>query len=630
LVCDAGNHRVRRVAASLVSTIAGNGIQGFAGDGGLATAAELNEPSGVVITPDGRMFIADSANHRVRVITVDGRINTFAGNGSPGFSGDGGPATAAQLSHPVALALDGSGAVLIADQGNQRLRRVGNEGIIQTLAGSGVQGPSTDATPAITAALNVPGGVAVSSFGWPLIADGANRALRILLDDGKLYKPAGFTARTTTLGSIAPDAVYGSAQATVQVSGAPASPQGLVRLSADGTQVAQATLAQGLATLQAPTLSAGTHALVMVYAGDGVHPSATATTTMRISPVSVLVSAADATVEYGAPIPVLGGAVQGVLPQDQGKVAPIFSAAAPPVLPTVGTYPITATLGGAASQNYALSIGSDSGSLHIIPASPAVALSAGATAYAGLPLQLSAQVLSTHQGMPTGSVQFLDSGTVVANAKLVNGYATAVYLSPTDGPHELTVSYSGDQNFRATNSSSVIASILAMPDFGLSVSGSSEQTVLAGSSANYLLKVESAGQPFTGLVSLSASGLPAGAQAIFSPAVVVPGSGAASVAMTIATLPTQARVEGGHILSTCAFAGVFLLPVFFIRPPRIRTSIIVVICGLTLLSLMGCGARTVSESALPVHNYAVTVTATSTNLAGKVVVHSTTLTLGLQ
>ncbi|MFJ2814240.1 RICIN domain-containing protein [Streptomyces sp. NPDC087294] len=124
-IADAGNHRIRRIAADgTISTIAGTGTPGFGGDNGPANAAQLNHPTGIVVDPAGVLYIADRDNHRVRKITADGTISTFAGTGTPGFEGDNGPANAAQLNHPTGLALDGEGVLYIADADNHRVRKI--------------------------------------------------------------------------------------------------------------------------------------------------------------------------------------------------------------------------------------------------------------------------------------------------------------------------------------------------------------------------------------------------------------------------------------------------------------------------------------------------------------------------
>jgi sugar lactone lactonase YvrE len=629
LICDRGNQRIRRVSGGVVSTMAGNGIEGFSGDGGAAVVAELNEPSGIAVGPDGRVFVADTANHRVRVVTADGKIATFAGTGVAGSNGDGGQAITAQLNHPQAVTIDAEGAVYIADQNNQRLRQVGTDGRIVTIAGSGAQGASADGTSATAALLNLPAATAISSFGWPLIAEPLDHTLRVMLDDGKLYELAGLSSWISTLTPAIPDATYGAAQASLSVASRGGTARGTVQIFDGSAQVGQAVLAQGMATLPLPNLAAGTHTLTSVYGGDGVHPAATASSALTISPAPVVASATTTTVSYGAPLPTLSGTLAGVLAQDAGSVTAVFSVTGLQ-MPSVGSYPIAASLNGPASGNYAVSLSPGSGSLTVVPAASIVTLSPPANAYAGLPLQLSAQVVSTTRGVPTGSVEFLDGGVSVASATLVNGSATAIDLAPVSGSHTLVAAYSGDQNFTPSDSANLVASVAAMPDFGLSISGSSKQVVLAGSTANYALTIASQSSPFTGVVTLSANGLPAGASASFSPPAVVPGAEAAAVTMTIITAASQARLHSLGRSVPCLLASALLLPLVLVRrrPPWLSSLCLSITMG--LVGLSGCGARTASESALPVQTFVVTVKATSTNLAGNIVVHSAEVTLGLE
>jgi sugar lactone lactonase YvrE len=126
-LADTFNDRIRRVdlAANLVTTIAGNGTRGFAGDGGPATQAALDRPRDLELGPDGRLYVADTDNHRVRAIDLQtGIIETVAGSGQPGFSGDGGPATAAALHRPFGVAFDAQGDLYVADTFNNRIRKV--------------------------------------------------------------------------------------------------------------------------------------------------------------------------------------------------------------------------------------------------------------------------------------------------------------------------------------------------------------------------------------------------------------------------------------------------------------------------------------------------------------------------
>ena len=162
LVCDSGNERVRRISAGVIQTVAGNGVQGFAGRWWRRpTNAEFDTPMGLAVAGDGRIFVADSHNQRIRVIATNGVITTFAGNGVGGYAGDGGPATAASLALPRGLMVTSSGAVIFADSNNQRLRMVDPSGTISTIAGSGVQGAASDGVAAGSVAMNSPRGVAI-------------------------------------------------------------------------------------------------------------------------------------------------------------------------------------------------------------------------------------------------------------------------------------------------------------------------------------------------------------------------------------------------------------------------------------------------------------------------------------
>jgi len=181
-IADEGNCRVRRVdaATGTITTVAGTGVRGYAGDGGPATSAELTFPSGVAVDAAGTVFIADRANNRVRrVDATTGVITTVAGIGSFGYSGDGGPATSAALGSPEGLAVDGAGNLFIADTSNNRVRRVdAATGVITTLAGASGSGSWGDGGPAAGAALSVPGGVAVDATGNIFIADMGNQRVR--------------------------------------------------------------------------------------------------------------------------------------------------------------------------------------------------------------------------------------------------------------------------------------------------------------------------------------------------------------------------------------------------------------------------------------------------------------------
>ncbi|WP_018505877.1 protein kinase domain-containing protein [Parafrankia discariae] len=182
LVADGENNRVRRIGLDgIITTIAGTGAEGFGGDGGPATSARLSYPSALARGPDGSLYVADQDNHRVRRLAPDGTISTFAGTGTMGFSGDGGPAGQAELNTIGAdLAVDAAGVVYLSDPGNSRVRRIGTDGVITTIAGTGTSEYSGNGGPATAAELVYPGGLALDDVGNLYIADGVDGRVRAL------------------------------------------------------------------------------------------------------------------------------------------------------------------------------------------------------------------------------------------------------------------------------------------------------------------------------------------------------------------------------------------------------------------------------------------------------------------
>ena len=171
-VADGNNNRVRRIDASgTVSTIAGTGLQGASGDGGPATEAQLFNPSGIALDGNGNILVASSLGHCVRKIDGAGIITTIAGTGEEGSSGDGGPAIEAQLNRPNAIAVDGEGNVYVAEYGSHRVRKIDTAGIITAFAGTGVRGHGGDGGPATDAKLDFVRGLAVDSAGNVYLTD---------------------------------------------------------------------------------------------------------------------------------------------------------------------------------------------------------------------------------------------------------------------------------------------------------------------------------------------------------------------------------------------------------------------------------------------------------------------------
>jgi len=191
-VADTENHRIRRIDRSgTITTIAGTGEANYGGDGGPATEARLKYPAGVAVDGAGNLYIADRSNHRIRRVDRSGTISTMAGTGERGFGGDGGPAVAAQLNFPKAVAVDDSGNLYIADEWNNRIRRVDPSGTITTFAGIGRRGFSGDGGTAVAARLNHPNGVAVDDAGNLYIADSDNHRIRRIDSSGTITTIAG-------------------------------------------------------------------------------------------------------------------------------------------------------------------------------------------------------------------------------------------------------------------------------------------------------------------------------------------------------------------------------------------------------------------------------------------------------
>lgn len=187
IFADQLNHRIRKVSPSgTITTVAGTGVAGFSGDGGPATSAQIELPEGVASLPDGGFLIADNINNRIRKVSPSGTITTVAGNGTFGYSGDGGPATSAAILFPfdVEPCPPGGagpcqpGGFLISDRGNNRVRYVNPSGIIQTWAGTGTAGYSGDNGYSIFAQLNRPMGLAIVPDGGFLVADSLNHRAR--------------------------------------------------------------------------------------------------------------------------------------------------------------------------------------------------------------------------------------------------------------------------------------------------------------------------------------------------------------------------------------------------------------------------------------------------------------------
>ena len=189
---QAGRQVVRKVAPNgIISPFAGTGVNGYSGDGGPATLAKISIAFSLAVGPDGSVYIADTVNRRVRRVTTDGIINTVAGIGVAGFSGDGGPATLAMLADPRGVAVGRDGSLYIADATAHRVRMVTPDGIIRTIAGTGVFGFSGEGVPATAGSFKFPTAVAIGSDDILYIADSQNFRVRWMRLGGTINTLAG-------------------------------------------------------------------------------------------------------------------------------------------------------------------------------------------------------------------------------------------------------------------------------------------------------------------------------------------------------------------------------------------------------------------------------------------------------
>ena len=192
-ISDGANNCIRIVTSStggVISTVAGTGIAGYSGDGGPATAAQLNGPDGIATDANGNLYIVDQGNHRIRMVNTAGIISTFAGNGTAGFSGDNGQATAASLNYPTGVyAINGN--VYISDGGNNRIRVVYASGVISTIAGNGTATFGGDGGNALSASLNNPAKIIVDNFDDIYICDWGNHRIRMINSMGTITTVAG-------------------------------------------------------------------------------------------------------------------------------------------------------------------------------------------------------------------------------------------------------------------------------------------------------------------------------------------------------------------------------------------------------------------------------------------------------
>jgi len=640
-IADTNNHRIRKITGTTITTIAGNGDQGYEGDNVLATTTGLDSPNGIALDASLNVYISDTHNQRVRLVTVaTGIITTYAGNGTRAYSGDAGAATSASLNRPRGISIDASGKVYIVDSDNNRLRTVSG-GTITTLAGTGEQSFSGDAGPATNAVLDTPRATSTITTGGVTsvaVSDADNSRVRAVnTSTGIINTVAGIGAPAISLSlSGAATEVYGTGSLTATFANAGKTGTGTVTLLEGTTTLGTGTLSSNSTTLTIPPLAVGTHNLVATYPGDSNNPAvASGIFVLTVTPLGITATANAVSVLYGQPIPALTGTLSGVLPQDTANVTAIFATTAVQGSP-VGVYPITVTLTGSAASNYTVTLSSTSGSVTISAAGSKTVLTSNSNpADLGTAVILTATVTSTTTGTPSGTVSILDGTTQIAGGTLnTSGVYTFTTSTLALGTHSLTAVYGATTNFTTSTSTALSEVIIADPDFSISAAPAS-LTTSPGNTVSYVLTLTPNPTPFTNPITFSVAGLPTGATATFTPSSVTLNSTPASVTMNVQTaaLTMLHRTEavGGMI----AF-GLLLLPFFTRRRKsasrftRLTATLLLMLGTATATSLLsGCGARNGFFGQAP-QTYTLTITATSTSVTGAPLQHTTSVQLTVE
>ena len=275
-IADNMSNRVRRIGANgTIITVAGTSVAGYSGDGGPAPAAQLNSPNGISLDATGALYIADTNNYVIRRVAPNGTITTVAGDGKLGYAGDGGPAGAGQLSFPNGIAADTAGNLYIADTWNSRIRKVNTGGALSTYAGNGTAWWG-DGGPATSALLYSPWGVALDGGGNVYIGDSLNNRVRRVNPDGVISTVAGTgAAGYSGDGGQATDASLNA-------------PQGVAVDAADNLLIADSDNARVRKVSPAGIISTAAGSAVWGDAGDG----GPATAAQLMVPVGVTTDAA--------------------------------------------------------------------------------------------------------------------------------------------------------------------------------------------------------------------------------------------------------------------------------------------------------------------------------------------------
>jgi sugar lactone lactonase YvrE len=613
-IADSHNHRIRKVSGGTITTIAGTGVAGFSGDGATAASAQLALPSGIAVDASGNIYIADTNNHRIREI-AGGNIVTVAGDGEEFYAGDGGAATSAALDSPTGVAVSTTGTVYVADRLNQRIRAFSVGGTITTVAGSGgasfAGGFSGDGSNATSATLARPSGVSVDASGNVYIADTDNQRIRQLVNGGAI---------TTVIGSGAAGFGADNGPSTAAILNTPKS----VTPDALGNLAIADSLDHRIRNGALPTLSFGSDSVGVPSASQSITLANTGSASITVS--SVALNGTFTTVAGGScsatPITLVPAATctQNVafLPTGVGP------ASGSVVLSGTGVVPQTVLLSGtgaAASTTVQLTTS----------ISPSVA---------GQPLTLTATVKPAGIGTPTGNVVFTQSGVTLATVPLSSGVAVYQTNALATGTDPILATYQGNTSFSGS-ASPVLPQVVQ--DFTLALvpqpnnpAGSVTQTVIPGNSVTFDFSLQPVAGAFSYPITFSTTGFPTGTIITFTPTSVTPNGSPATFTMT---LQVPAQVVQNRERKDVELAGVGLallvLPLAFVcgrRRLRARIAGVFMVLLLSVGSiggLSGCGSHD-GFFGYPPGTYNLSVIATGTEPGGYTIQHNVSATVIVQ
>jgi uncharacterized repeat protein (TIGR01451 family) len=462
------------------SVYAGNGTAGFSGDGGAATSAELNDPIGLAINSAGDLFIADRLNQRVREVLPSGTIQTIAGNGTAGSTGDGGLATSAELNGPHGLALDSAGDLFLTEAQGNRVREILTSGIIQTVAGTGTAGFAGDGGPAASGELSQPTGLSVDPSGNILVADDSNNRVRVI------HPGLAVTVQpspTTTVVSFTPSSIsYGqsvqlTATVTPTVTGS-GTPTGTVTFTQGAVNLGTVALnPQGVASLVLNNLPGGSDAITASYSGATNDAPSVGSNTLTVIPISTTTTVSSsinpvilgnsvtytANVSDGVPAdtPDFNGGLVTFLDGSTtiGTVTVSGGSAALATTPsTIGSHAITARYAPPNGNSTASTSSALSEVVQPVPTTLSVIVPLSPVSFT-TPLSVGARLLTAPGATIAGEPITFTSGTTTLGTATTNANGIALLSGITTlpvGTDPIVASFAGDSTYAPVTASSSV------------------------------------------------------------------------------------------------------------------------------------------------------------------------------